>query len=371
MSAQLRPAASAGALTAAEAEILFASLAAEPSLLVAVSGGPDSVALLALLAEWAVAGQGRPLLHAATVDHGLRPEAAEEAVAVAALCARLGLPHRILRWQADGPVDTALQARARQARYALLAETARALGGAALVTAHTLDDQAETLLMRMAAGSGPAGLAGMRACSRRDGVTILRPLLGIAKARLVASCAARGLPSARDPSNDDPRFARVRWRALTPLLAREGLTAGRLATLAGRLARADAALEQRVAVLLPRLCAPRGAERIVDMAALAAEPDEIVIRLLGHVLADGDEETAAPARLARLEACALALAEAARQGRSLRRTLGGLMLGLSRQGRLVVGAEPQRRRGVHPDGKKPGRDARSRKASLGNDLSAT
>ncbi|MBA4335440.1 MAG: tRNA lysidine(34) synthetase TilS, partial [Methylobacterium sp.] len=224
---------------AREAADLFSDLAAERSLLVAVSGGPDSVALLALLADWS-REPGRPILAAATVDHGLRADSAAEAQGVAALCARLGVAHRILRWEGDKP-RSRLQERARAARYGLLAAEAENAGSAVVVTAHTLDDQAETLLMRMARGSGPSGLAGMRGRVVRDGTVLARPLLGVSKARLIATAHARGLAFVEDPSNGDPRFARARWRAVMPLLAAEGLDAERLSLLAGRLARLDEA----------------------------------------------------------------------------------------------------------------------------------
>lgn len=322
-------------------------LAAEERLLVAVSGGPDSVALLALLTDWARACAGRPAIHAATVDHGLRPEAAAEAAAVGLLCRSLDVPHTVLRWEGEKP-RSGLQEQARLARYELLAGQARVLGGAVIVTAHTLDDQAETLLMRMAKGSGPAGLAGMRARAVKEGVPLARPLLGVAKLRLVATCLARGLDHASDPSNEDPRFTRVRWRALMPQLAEEGLTPARLAQLASRLARAEQALDQRAAGLLPALSTRGGDGLRLDFVGLCREPDEIVIRVLARALAVSQPE--AEMRLERLESCALALAEAARRGAALRRTLAGCMLRLTGDGVLMVAPEPPRRRGVHPEG---------------------
>lgn len=340
--------ASAEPVALAEAAILFSVLAGERRLLAAVSGGPDSVALLALLAEWAQVRGGRPEIHAATVDHGLRPEAAAEAAAVGRLCLGLAVPHAVLRWEGEKP-GSGLQEQARTARYALLAAQAKALGGAVIVTAHTLDDQAETLLIRMAKGSGPAGLAGMRARTVKEGVPLARPLLGIAKTRLVATCAARGLDHASDPSNENPRFTRVRWRKLMPLLAEEGLTPARLGLLAARLARTEQALEQRAAALLATL-STRGEDGLrLDFAALCREPDEIVIRVLARALAAAQPIDAAPPeqRLERLEDCALALAAAARGGRLLRRTLGGFTLRLSGGGVLALAREPPRRRGVH------------------------
>lgn len=336
-------------LTAAEAGALFRPLANEDALIVAVSGGPDSIALLALLAEWS--GRGRPRLLAVTIDHALRPEAAQEAMMVGELCAKLGVEHRTRRWQGPKP-QAGVQEKARAARYALLAEEARVPGATAIVTAHTADDQAETLLMRMAAGSGLAGLAGMAPRSAVNGIVLARPLLGIAKSRLVATCEARGLAFIRDPSNDDPRFARIRWRGLLPTLGREGLTALRLGQLAHRLARADEALDRLAARALASV--PAGDEngkRWFDFARLCGEPEEIVIRSLGLALAaaqDGEAQADVPLRLARLEDCAKVLIAAAREGRALRRTLGGFRLSLAGDGVLTLMREGERRRGVHP-----------------------
>src|SRR5436190_1867521 len=151
---------------------------------VAVSGGPDSLALL-LLANAAFPG----LIHAATVDHGLRAESADEAETVAAICARMGVPHAIL---SAGMVATSnVQAAARARRYDLLAWWAEENGLACILTAHHLDDQAETLLMRLLRGSGLAGLAGIRARQDRP-VPVLRPLLGWRRAELEVIVLAAG-----------------------------------------------------------------------------------------------------------------------------------------------------------------------------------
>jgi len=332
-----------------EAGELFWGLTQENALLVAVSGGPDSVALLGLLGDWARA-PGRPLLHAATVDHGLRPEASAEAAAVAALCAQLGVAHAILRWEGEKPTR-GIQAAARHARYTLLAGEAKRLGGAVLVTAHTLDDQAETMLMRLAHGSGPSGLVGMRARTVKDGVVLARPLLGIPKSRLIATARARGLPFVSDPSNADPRFERVRWREIMPILAEEGVTAERFGRLAERMARLDAAVGQRAQDVFAVVGLPReaGEDRVrLDFSALAAEPDEIVLRVVGLALdavaVAGDRY----GRLERLEDCVAALRAAAKAKSALRRTLSGCMVRLGGDGVLLLEREPPRRRGVHP-----------------------
>ncbi|SEG54555.1 tRNA lysidine(34) synthetase TilS [Bosea lathyri] len=331
-----------------EAAGLFAGLAGETRLLVGVSGGPDSVALLALLADW-VRGAGRPALHAATVDHGLRAASAAEARDVAALCERLGVSHEILIWDGVKPA-TGLQAQARRARYELLAAAATRLGGAVLMTAHTLDDQAETLLMRMAHGSGPSGLVGMRDRVRKGEVELVRPLLGVSKARLVATARARHLPFIHDPSNGDSRFERVRWRKLLPELADEGLSAERLAALARRMARMEQAVAHRAAELLPILSMPVDAGQGVRLrfSALLAEPEEIVLRVVAFLLDEVAAEREGFGRLERLESCVLALAEASRHNLAMNRTLSGCLLSLGLDGVLTLRREAVRRRGVHP-----------------------
>lgn len=206
---------------------------------VAVSGGPDSLALL-LLAQAALPGR----VQAATVDHGLRPESAAEAAAVAGLCAGLAVPHRILPVRVEHTGE-GLQAAARAARYAALAEWMRADGLALLLTAHHGDDQAETLLMRLNRGSGVAGLAGVRAAGPvpggDGGLRLCRPLLGWRRRELEAIVAGAGIEPAQDPSNEDERFDRARLRR--QMGEAPWLDADALARSAALLAEAEAALQ--------------------------------------------------------------------------------------------------------------------------------
>ncbi|MDP1911271.1 MAG: tRNA lysidine(34) synthetase TilS, partial [Hyphomicrobium sp.] len=179
-------------ISAAEAEALFSDLDHVPALLLAVSGGPDSTALMVLAARWARALKHGPELIAVTVDHGLRKESKREATEVARLAKQLGLAHRTLRWTGKKPV-TGLPQAARVARYRLLAEAARKAGASHILTAHTLDDQAETVVIRLTRGSGMTGLAAMQRVSvlpMSGGLFLVRPLLDIAKARLIATLAA-------------------------------------------------------------------------------------------------------------------------------------------------------------------------------------
>lgn len=223
------------ALTARFAADLAALWRSEGPLALAVSGGPDSLALLLL------AHAVRPdRIVAATVDHGLRPEAAAEAAAVAALCADLGVAHATLPVAVE-PGN--VQAEARAARYRALAEWMAAQGAAALATAHHADDQAETLLLRLNRGSGVAGLAGVRARGRVPGtdLPLVRPLLGWRRAELAQVVADAGLTAADDPSNRDDRFDRVRIRKA--LVEADWLDVPALAASATHLADADAALD--------------------------------------------------------------------------------------------------------------------------------
>lgn len=217
---------------------------------IAVSGGPDSMAMLAL-AVAAFPGQ----IIAATVDHGLRAEAADEAAMVAAWCADRGIAHATLTVEEPRPSGDNLHDWARGQRYRLLNRWAVASGARILATAHHGDDQAETFLMRAARGSGVAGLAGIRAHQRAEvmspvgpsmqvfdvfGIDLVRPLLGWRVAELRALVEALGVPFVDDPSNRDDRFDRAKFRAL--LRDTDLLDPLKLAQSAAHAAEADAAL---------------------------------------------------------------------------------------------------------------------------------
>jgi tRNA(Ile)-lysidine synthase len=317
---------------------LFQALATARALVLAVSGGPDSTALMHLVAAW------KPTMpvSVASVDHGLRERSRQDAEAVVARAGDLGLPGRVLTWAGEKP-RRGLQAQARTARYALLDGYCREIGASHLVLAHTLDDQAETMLMRMAAGSGLRGLAGMRAMVAQGSVTRVRPLLAVRKGTLVALCQERHWPFLDDPANRDVRFARSRWRRLAPALAAEGLTPERLYRLAERVRRADAALDA-CAAQASRAVSLTGREAALgfDAAALLAFPDELVLRILGDALAG---LSALPARLERLESLVDAVRSARSQGSGLRRSLQGCLVTLTDGGELLLAPEPPRRRG--------------------------
>jgi tRNA(Ile)-lysidine synthase len=272
-------------VTLAEAGRLFSTWKALPSVVLAVSGGPDSVALMWLAARWRARLANGPRMIAVTIDHGLRESSAAEARMVHRLAATLGIEHKTLRWRGEKPT-TGVPAAARDMRYQLLAKAGRAGNAFHIVTAHTQDDQAETLMMRMARGSGLAGLAAMKGeMVRADGVTILRPFLELPKGRLIATLRRAGVAFADDPTNRDSRFTRPRWRALMPALAEEGLDARGLARLAGRLGRANMALEA-IADITERAVArtdPSGATEI-DVRAYQTLPEEMRLRLLSRAI---------------------------------------------------------------------------------------
>ncbi|MGH6812936.1 MAG: tRNA lysidine(34) synthetase TilS, partial [Methylocella sp.] len=197
---------------------LFNPWEAARGIVLGVSGGPDSVAMMLLAAEWARGRTAPPPLYVATVDHGLRMDSRGEAEMVARWAARLALPHAILVWDGVKP-KSRIQERAREARYELLFEYAASIGADHVMTAHHADDQAETILFRLLRGSGVSGLAGMASSSERSGLVLARPLLAHAKADLSALCEMKAHPFLDDPSNNDPVHARTRMRRLGGLLA--------------------------------------------------------------------------------------------------------------------------------------------------------
>jgi tRNA(Ile)-lysidine synthase len=244
---------------------------------IAVSGGPDSLALLLL------ANAARPgAIEAATVDHGLRPESADEAAMVADLCGKLAVSHRTLLADWPEPPDANVQAAARTMRYRLLNEWAIERGLAGVATAHHADDQAETLLMRLLRGSGVGGLGGTRqkrALSER--VLLVRPLLSWRKSDLEAIVSDAGLSPADDPSNRDPQYDRSRIRQL--LKSVDDLDPARLAASASAIRDADEAIDWALAPLIESRIRHDGDVLILDPTDL---PRELVRRLLTAAFAE-------------------------------------------------------------------------------------
>jgi tRNA(Ile)-lysidine synthase len=340
-------------VSGAEAQKLFQPLAQTSVLVIGVSGGPDSTALLFLAARWRAARKSKrkPRLVAVTVDHGLRRQSKQEALAVARLARRFEIAHHIVRWRGKKPLAGLLEA-ARGARYRLIAKVAQQEKARHILIAHTLDDQAETVLMRMARGSGMTGLCGMREISRLpfssssgQELLLVRPLLGIPKSRLVATLQHAGIGFADDPSNRDSRFTRPRWREVIPALAREGLDAPRIALFARRLQRAEAALECAVDeawARLPERARSDGHAVVLDAAEFLRLPGEIALRLLARAI-DRAGAAGSP-RLGKLEVLYDALAAAGGGGGGLRRTLAGALITLRGAQLRIERAPPRSRR---------------------------
>ena len=253
----------------------------------AVSGGPDSLALLLLAAAARPGG-----VEAATVDHALRPESAAEAAMVADVSERLGVPHTTLVIDWDEPPASAVQEQARELRYGALARWMDAARLSVLAAGHHLDDQAETLLMRLARGSGIRGLGGMRPSARLPGapdLTLVRPLLAWRRSELEALCAQAGLSPADDPSNRDDRFERVRIR--TAMASAGWLDPDGLARSAANLAAADEAIEWAVEQAWRGLVERAGEELTYRPTG---EPGEIrrriVARAVGELASEGSGE---------------------------------------------------------------------------------
>jgi tRNA(Ile)-lysidine synthase len=352
-------------ISAQDAKRLFADWKGVPAIVLAVSGGPDSIALMWLAARWRRTLARGPRLIAVTVDHGLRAEAAREAREVKRLARALDLPHRTMRWTGAKP-RSGLPAAARNARYRLLAQAARSSGATHILTAHTRDDQAETLLMRLFRGSGIAGLAAMAPLTEREGLWLARPFLNVSKSQLVATLKSAKIGFAEDPTNRDTHFTRPRIRAVMPVLAAEGGDARNLGRLASRLARANAAVEilvdgaERYLSLKDPALRERGASASeleawsFDARAFAGMPEEVRLRLLLRAIDRFGHE--GPAELGKVESLLSALDRALvenawasrsrlkqRSKQGLKQTLAGALVSLI-DGRISVAPAPPRRR---------------------------
>jgi tRNA(Ile)-lysidine synthase len=316
---------------------------------VAVSGGADSRALMIFLRDWAVA-QGLAAPVVLTVDHGLSPESGRIAKSVVSDAKRLGLKAHRLVWAGDKP-GADIEAAARTARYGLLGAWCLRHRVRGLYVAHTREDQAETFLLRLARGSGLDGLSAMRVCAPfpqpgHEGLCVVRPLLGIGRARLRASLEAWGEGWSEDPMNADPRFARVRIRKAWRLLGELGLTPERLAQASAHLARARSALDAATTDLVDAACQIHTDRILVDGQRLAAAPEEIALRALAQILSRVSGEAYRP-RFERLER----LWQAIRTGTfTAARTLHGCRIGRAPKAdaafgpaTLVVTREPARR----------------------------
>jgi tRNA(Ile)-lysidine synthase len=318
--------------TGARIGAALARLAPEGGLGVAFSGGGDSAALALAAARWGRATGRR--VEAATVDHRLRGDSRAEAEAAGRTAARLGLAHAILTWE-EAPGRGNLQAAARAARVRLLGGWARERGLAAVALGHTLDDRAETLLLRLARGSGADGLAAMAERVVLAGMLWLRPCLALPRAELRALLKAEGVGWAEDPTNEDAAFDRVRARRALGALAPLGIEPAGLAGTAGRLA------EQRRVLLAARDRLARDSrswgacgEARLDPEALARAERDTALGVLADTLGQiGRAE--APPRHRALARLLEALADKAFPGAALAGVLA------AREGqRAVLAREP-------------------------------
>lgn len=262
----------------------FTPLLSERHVALAVSGGSDSTALMHLAKDWASACHPQLKLSVLTVDHRLRPDSAAEAQAVGKWAAALGLEHQLLSWGGPKP-QSGLQAKARAARYNLMSEWCRAHDGSLLLTGHTLDDQAETVAMRLGRTGSPESLAGIPRLGEWQGVPLFRPLLACRRVALRDYLSARGQGWVEDPSNTDPRFERVRMRQGLVDLDGHGITPGRLARLAEDAARTSALIDD----LATRWTRRWLAEEEAGICHLPSEPflalpPALQQRILGRIL---------------------------------------------------------------------------------------
>jgi tRNA(Ile)-lysidine synthase len=317
-------------------EAVFAGIAGEPAVGLAVSGGADSLALLLLAQSWASAQANPPRLHVYSVDHRLRPEAAGEVAMVLGVAQSLGVAATGLAWTGEKP-ETGLQEAARIARYRLMGAAMAADGIDVLLTAHHRNDQAETVLMRMAHGSGIEGLRGMSATAEVEGIRVHRPLLDVDPDALRTVVAAAGLTPAADPSNTDTHYERVRWRQAMPAFAELGLDAATIATFADRMAEADAAIAQMADGCFAEIVRLDGfgAARI-ELAPLVGLSPAISTRLLGRVLniVGGRQK---PRALGQVERLRQSIAE----GLAKATTVLGCIIRI-KDGAVIVAREPGR-----------------------------
>lgn len=275
-------------------QLLFAAVAREKKIALAISGGVDSLALLVLARKWADSLSQPPEFIVLTVDHGLRAAAKEEVQFVKTVAAQFGFETEILTGAIDDPTS-GLQAKARALRYGLMGQVMEARGIDVLLTAHHLDDQAETVLMRLARGSGVSGMGGMAPFTLRHSIILARPLLDIRRAELEAFVAGLGIEPINDPSNHNMNFERVRWRKFMPELDAAGMSAAKIGIAATRLRRADQALIELTEKLYEQLFLidPFGCVYF-ETDRLLAQPAELAIRLLFRAIDDAGGENSSP-----------------------------------------------------------------------------
>lgn len=305
----------------------------QTDIAVALSGGGDSMALSYLLSRWAT--QHGKTLHALTVNHGLRPEAAAEARHVASLVKPWGIVHKILTWIGEKPA-TRIQEEARAARYRLIAAYCQKNKISTLFLAHHANDQAETILFRLAKGSGLDGLSGMS--QRQDfspQLTLLRPLLDVTHGQLLATCKAAKIDWVEDKSNVSDRYARIRLRKSMDVLETEGLSVKRILSLGARLERARSALDQVTDLAWEKCVIEYNSKLIVfNYKDLLVYPEEVVLRCIMRAIQHFRVGRAYPPRLESMEALVTKLCAANKLFKAA--TLGGCVIRVQNRKGLVT-----------------------------------
>jgi len=299
------------------------------NLAVAVSGGADSMALAHLVGQWS-----KGTIHNLTVDHGLRPEAADEVRLVERFARSINAKCKKFKWLGDKSQNS-IQESAREARYKMMAEYCRKQKLRYLLTAHHADDQMETILFRLAKGSGLDGLRGIAEKSAYDkNLNLLRPLLHVTHEECVATCGAAQIEWAEDPSNQSAKYMRGRMRASKAALVEEGLTAGRIGTLSRRIDRVLSFVEQVVEEQEKNLTVTKESKRIVfSLSGFLTSPEEVMVRLLQRaIISIGTSKTYGP----RLEDVERLAGRMAGSDSFRGATLGGVKISSSRRRNELV-----------------------------------
>lgn len=327
-------------VSASEFSTAISHIVGEGRLAVAVSGGADSMALMLLASDWCKQ-VGRPSPLVVTVDHALRENSSSEAEAVASWAAMRGLTHTTLHWVGDKKPGN-IQSQARQARYELIGGWMKENSVPALLTGHTLDDHAETFLIRLARGSGLEGLSGMSAKARfpspaHRNLTLLRPLLQFTHDRLKATLRASNQPWIEDPTNSNKRFLRARLRELAPALNEVGITTAKLASTIGHLSRANEVLREQARELIVK-AAPisRWGYALLDARSFREAPSEIALRGLSLLLKVIGGQIYPPG-FEQIQSVLAWICD--RQDRTSGRTLNGCRLARKPDDRLLIARE--------------------------------
>ena len=287
---------------------------------IAVSGGADSMALTHLLHQW-LGVEGRDNVHILTVDHGLRPESADEVKMVQKFAKDSGVKCRTFKWLAEKS-EKSIQERARQARYGLMSAYCQSQKIGHLFLAHHGDDQMETFLFRLAKGSGIEGLACMKPVQKfGEQLSLIRPLLTVSHANLIETCRQAGIVWVEDLSNDSEKYMRGRMRRSRAILEQEGLSVKRISQLTARIERAGSLIDQIVENKEKTIIVKKDTKRIdIKLSELVSEHSEVIIRILQRSIARLRIGENYPARLEDVERLALRLTQDGFRGA----TLGGV-----------------------------------------------